>query len=308
MRKVYRSLTIVLLATFWSGCHSDSVTAPLSSSTLLFNEDASLNFPVLYSIATDGTGRRQLTPSGTPATTFAVAPDARRIAVTVADAPAPPIWILDSDGKVVQKLASPPADSVGVFGDIFDVESWSPNGALLVGGRNPQLAEMTTSGGFQRITTDNMSYGGVFSPDGSRIAFGRSGAHGTEIAVMNADGSNIQYLTNGNGGAGLPAWSPDGRRIAFERMTSSTVVNGVLQVTVALFVMNADGTNLVQLSPDGVYDGSPTWSPDGQQLAFVRSTDGGNNFDVYIMNADGSSAHAITSDGRLKHWVRWSPG
>jgi TolB protein len=71
--------------------------------------------------------------------------------------------------------------------------------------------------------------------------------------------------------------------------------------------MNADGSGLMQLSPASVYDSSPTWSPDGKQLAIVRSTDEGVNFDIYIMNADGSGAHAITSDGGLKWTVRWSP-
>jgi TolB protein len=74
-----------------------------------------------------------------------------------------------------------------------------------------------------------------------------------------------------------------------------------------MYVMNADGSGQVQISPDSVFDTSPTWSPDGQQLAVLRSTDGGANYNIYIINADGSGVHAITSDGGLKRWLRWTP-
>jgi TolB protein len=308
MRRLYRAVTLLMVTVWLTACHSDGVTGPppLSSSTLVFNQNDATGYSVLYSISSDGSNRRQLTPTGSMAVTFAIAPDARHIAVTVAGA-TNPISILDRNGNVTQRVPSPSSDIVSLFGGVFDVESWSPDGKLLVGGYNPDQGEMTTSGGFYSVAADNMSYRGEFSPDGSRIAFGRSAAHGTEVAVMNADGSNIQMLTSGNGGAGFPAWSPDGRRIAFTRLTSFSVGTPVPIVIVLMYVMNADGSGLVQISPDSVFDTSPTWSPDGQALAVLRSKDSGNNFDIYVMNADGTGAHAITSDGGVKHWLRWSP-
>jgi len=307
MRRISGSVSVILMA-IWSGaCHGDAVTAPLSASTLVFSQDDPSGSAV-YSITTDGGNRRRLTPAGILAVLFAIAPDARRIAVTAYGAlpPASPIWIFDTEGRVLQRVPSPSTDSVIAFGDVFLVESWSPNGSLLVGGTEPDLAEITTGGAFHRIAADGISVDGQFSPDGSKIAFARVGPIGYEIAVMNADGSNIQFLTSGNGGADFPAWSPDGHRIVFQR--GANTITGEVQENVALYMMNADGSGLAQLSPQSVYDVSPTWSPDGQQLAFLRSTDGGRNFDIYIMNADGSNAHAITSDGGLKHSVRWSPG
>ena len=54
-----------------------------------------------------------------------------------------------------------------------------------------------------------------WSPDGRRIAFATDRWGGLEIAVMNADGSDVTRLTESPGLDDYPAWSPDGRRIAF---------------------------------------------------------------------------------------------
>lgn len=295
------------MATWSSACHSDPATAPtLSASTVVFNEaDGGPGFTALYSIGSDGRNRRRLTTSGIQPITFAIAPDGRHLAISVDDASAP-IWILDANGNVIRKVSSPSDESASAFGNFFDVESWSLNGTLLVCGY-PDIAEMRTSGAFKAVATDDISYDGQFSPDGSLIVFARTGPDGTEIATMNVDGSNIRFLTSLHGGAEKPAWSPDGRRIAFSKLTPDTVIAGVRRSAQAVYVMNADGSGLMQLSPASVYDSSPTWSPDGKQLAIMRSTDEGVNFDIYIMNADGSGAHAITSDGGLKWTVRWSP-
>ena len=56
----------------------------------------------------------------------------------------------------------------------------------------------------------------------------------------------------------------------------------------AIHVVNADGSNAIQLTPSGMYATSPAWSPDGQRIAFVRHV--GEWAELYIMNADGSNA------------------
>lgn len=123
----------------------------------------------------------------------------------------------------------------------------------------------------------------AWSWDGEKIAYVRNGIH-----VMNADGSDQMQLT---ADGGTPAWSPDGR-IAF----AGTGTEGIFE---SIFVMNGDGTNVTKLIdadfpvvpddsqedfPRGLWD--PTWSPDGQTIAFMRAglgTDG-----LYLANADGS--------------------
>jgi tol-pal system beta propeller repeat protein TolB len=57
-----------------------------------------------------------------------------------------------------------------------------------------------------------------------------------------------------------------------------------------IYVMNADGSGAAALSPEGLGDTAPIWSPDGQKIAFVSQRDG--NREVYIMDANCASLPA----------------
>jgi Tol biopolymer transport system component len=78
-----------------------------------------------------------------------------------------------------------------------------------------------------------------------------------------------------------PEPSPDGSRIAF-------VVADYSQSVGDIFVMNRDGTNVVQLTTDPELDDQPSWSPDGTRIVF-RSFREQRDGDIYVMNADGSN-------------------
>jgi Tol biopolymer transport system component len=120
---------------------------------------------------------------------------------------------------------------------------------------NPEIYTMDPRGkDVVRLTNDPARDDSPnWSPDGSKLAFVRSG----DVFVMNADGSNAANLTNSAAPDAEPTWSADGLRIAFSsRRPNVTSLN--------LFVINADGTNLVQLtSAEPAEDGNPSWSPDG---------------------------------------------
>jgi len=126
----------------------------------------------------------------------------------------------------------------------------------------------------------------AWSPDGRRIAFLRDGS----IHVMNDDGTGVTRLSF-TGFDSHPSWSPAGSRIVFA--SSRTGVN-------AIHVMDADGTNVIQLTGDSAIDYSPSWSPDGSAIAFQRNAPSGWP-SIYVMNVDGSGLSRLGS-GRTPAW------
>jgi tol-pal system beta propeller repeat protein TolB len=142
----------------------------------------------------------------------------------------------------------------------------------------------------------------AWSPDRRRIAFvsGDGLDHPARIYLMNADGSHRVRLSHGSAD-GSPAWSPDGRRIVF---------GGIGRLGFDLYVVNADGRGLRQLTRDKEWDDDPAWSPDGRQIAFDkgRGPHGhGPNLDVYVMNADGSGQRRLTRNPGDDRAPVWSP-
>jgi len=140
--------------------------------------------------------------------------------------------------------------------------------------------------------------GPAWSPDGTRIAFGRfSNDEGFALWVMNADGSGPRSLGSGLG----PVWSPEGTRIAF---STSPIDLG------DLWVINADGSGRKKL--DGGL--GRTWSPDGTRIASVMEDYGGGSGHLVVARVDGSGttrlgmglSPAWSPDGTRIAFVSWS--
>jgi Tol biopolymer transport system component len=68
----------------------------------------------------------------------------------------------------------------------------------------------------------------------------------------------------------------------------------------AILVVNPDGTGLKNLTPDGVFESDPIWSPDGHKILFIREGS------LYLMDADGNGRMKV-ADGQAISEHRWSP-
>lgn len=126
---------------------------------------------------------------------------------------------------------------------------------------------------------------------------GTNDAGGPQIYTSTANGGNWLRLTsNAKGGELFPKWSPDGMKVAFySDMTGNNQI----------FVINADGSNQVQLTNDKANDLLPAWSPDGAKIAFTSDRDSVEQ--IYIMNADGSNQVRITNNTHDDAAPCWSP-
>lgn len=130
----------------------------------------------------------------------------------------------------------------------------------------------------------------------------------TGIFVIGDDGSNFTRLVK-KSVAMDPRWSPDGKQIVFGRHHFFEVNRSVSSI----WIMNTDGTNLRQITApvQGFEsDSDPSFSPDGQQILFVRyhGNQGRNQKwwqSTNILNLETGQIRRISDIGT--RWPDWSP-
>ncbi len=141
------------------------------------------------------------------------------------------------------------------------------------------------------------TYPGAELPGGGQLAFVSNQDGVPQIAVVNADGSDLTTLTTDASTHWGPSWSPDGTQLSW-----SSDSRGAAQV----YVGNADGAGVVQRSIF-LDNRDPLWSPDGAWIAFISTRD--MRTDIYVMPAAGGREVSITI-GVAFDWganIAWSP-
>jgi dipeptidyl aminopeptidase/acylaminoacyl peptidase len=175
--------------------------------------------------------------------------------------------------------------------------SWSPDGTRLAAElwdctfqctqdiytMNPDGTGLTNTTADDGMNDRHPSW----SPDGTKIAYSGfvNGAAG--LYTMNPDGSGKSLVEQ----AGLidtnPSWSPDGTKIAFQRGNSDPAAPQS-RIVDAIYIVNADGTNVHPLVGGDAGFRDPAWSPDGSLIAFSARQ-------VGVIRPDGTGLRMVTS-------------
>lgn len=116
--------------------------------------------------------------------------------------------------------------------------------------------------------------------------------------------SNIWYTISPNAAAGTSTEpTPLPTASAVEQIVFDSNRDGDYR---NIYIMDADGGNVVRLTTEETNDFAGPWSPDGQRIAFTRF--GLTTSDIWIMNADGSDQIALTNTPQIDEgFPAWSP-
>ena len=141
----------------------------------------------------------------------------------------------------------------------------------------------------------------TWSPDSNSLLFATTIQGKPQLAIINIDGTSFRAVTDLPDLRGRSDWSEDGLHIVtysgkpWER---------------ELFILNADGSNVRQVSPSGGNSQGPSFSPDGQWIAFTAYFDQyhiNNGCEIYIIRIDGSALTRLTNNSYCDWQPRWGP-
>ncbi|MFT3693929.1 MAG: hypothetical protein QM831_12360 [Kofleriaceae bacterium] len=182
--------------------------------------------------------------------------------------------------------------------------AWSPNGQIAYTSfmrNNPDLYIGSPNGSRPKKLSGQkgMNTGAAFSPDGKSIALTLSKDGNPEIYVISAsDGSIIRRITNDKAIDTSPAWSPDGSQLAFVSDR-----NGGPQI----FVVSASGGSAKQVSFNGNYNTTPTWSPKAGKHIIAYTTRDGGTYDIVTLDIDSKQMVRVTQNEGNNEEPSFSP-
>ena len=252
----------------------------------------------IYTMNPDGGDVHRLTINGLAEVQPSWSPDGASIAFAASPESGPrDLYVMSAQGSGVTNLTTTPSDEE-------QAPSWSPDGRTLLftrsvdfpDGGNSDVYTMPSTGGVAtQLTFSGGTEGGpVWSADGSRIAFALA-APEHDIYSMAPDGSDVVNLTDGAGvGNVQPDWSPGSEQIAFTSRRPLSADDDAPKEDV--WVMAVDGSMQVNLTATPGSDANPTWSPQGDAIAYEAMFDG--NPEIMIMPSGGGTGVQITdADG-----------
>lgn len=152
-----------------------------------------------------------------------------------------------------------------------------------------------------------------FRLSGIERAYGWDYDRHYDIYQADSDGGNLVNLTNADGYDAEGSYSSDGSKILFASNREaysrplSRAERALLEDDASyfmdLYIMDADGGNVTQLTFSPGYDGGPFFSPDDSKIVWRRFNPDGNSAEIWTMNVDGGEARQLTAEAM----VAWGP-
>lgn len=143
----------------------------------------------------------------------------------------------------------------------------------------------------ERLTNDEGSNCGAWSPDGAQIAYSANVGGKEILHIMNLGNHQVENQPLIEVGVPRLDWSPDSTSIVFNLRRQGLAIFDVF--TEQVMVIDVDGY-------------SPNWSPNGDKITFISSAIDSDR-DIYVVNKDGSNIQRLTSDEARESSPTWSP-
>ena len=170
------------------------------------------------------------------------------------------------------------------------------------------LARLSDGKILRRLTsTPGYDAEATVSPTGEKIVFTSTRDGDPEIYTMNLDGTDQRRLTFARGYDGGPFFSWDGKKIVFRasRPTTPEELKDYRELvqhdlyrptTLEIYVMDADGKHMRQVTHFGKASFAPFFHPDNRRIIFASNVNSKDprNFDLYLISEDGTGLEQIT--------------
>lgn len=160
----------------------------------------------------------------------------------------------------------------------------------------------------------------TISPKGDKIVFTSTRNGDLDLYVMDIDGKNVKQITHELGYDGGAFFSPDGKKIVFRASRFKTdeekkeyqdyLKQGLVAPTaMEIFICNADGSDLKQITHLGKANWAPFYHPSGKKIIFSSNHKGrrGFEFNLFMINEDGTGLEQITFDKVFDSFPMFSP-
>src|SRR5690606_16726227 len=166
-------------------------------------------------------------------------------------------------------------------------------------------------GNIVKRLTDTPGYDAeaTVSPKGDKIVFTSTRNGDLDLYTMNIDGTDVRQITHELGYDGGAFFSPDGSKIVFRASRPKTeearneylsyLKQGLVAPTdMEIFICNADGSDLRQVTNLGKANWAPFYHPSGKKILFSSNHKGtrGFQFNIFMINEDGTGLEQITYD------------